>query len=485
MARLLMAELAGDDLLDDIDRQLTALQRERMAGRPVIVVAAVLAGATRRIEQLRQLGVTQILVVTFGDGTGDLPPSSVKVVRCSQDEVRDVVDEIAAWTKLWQDPPPNVRAAIDRFDPDHRAIVRSLMPVAGGSFFCERPTYGVRSGRQQALEDKTLSLQMWQAAGVPHAPEEVVPCDWTSLQDSVARLEQRPGSAHGTVWSADASLGMNGGGRRVFRVVDDASAHAAFDALSGCSERVRVMPFLDGVPCSIHGIVTPAGVLVLRPVELVMLRPFDDQRFLQAGISSWWDPADQVRAQMRTTARAVGQMLARDHDYRGAFGIDGIVTSEGFRPNELNPRYSGGINTLGKGIAFPLQSFDVAIRVGEHLSFDVEDLERALLASVDEHRFGSAHAATPHVRRSDTMTVFVSGGPDELTPTSDEGSASGLLEIGPASAGSLVRFTPLSLAPGGRLAPWALAAYRLADRLWDTGFGPMTAAPDVFEPDRS
>ena len=32
------------------------------------------------------------------------------------------------------------------------------------------------------------------------------------------------------------------------------------------------MPFLDGVPCSIHGMVLPDGTAALRPVEIAMLR---------------------------------------------------------------------------------------------------------------------------------------------------------------------------------------------------------------------
>lgn len=53
------------------------------------------------------------------------------------------------------------------------------------------------------------------------------------------------------------------------------------------------------------------------------------------------------------------------------------------------------------------------------------------------------------------------------------------LELGPAAGGGLVRYTPLRMEPGTRLAPAGVAALRLADELWDTGLGTWQAAPEV------
>ena len=55
------------------------------------------------------------------------------------------------------------------------------------------------------------------------------------------------------------------------------------------SNRVRVMPFLEGVPCSVHGIVLPDGTAALRPVELVTLRRGTD--LVYAGCATFWDPS--------------------------------------------------------------------------------------------------------------------------------------------------------------------------------------------------
>jgi hypothetical protein len=53
----------------------------------------------------------------------------------------------------------------------------------------------------------------------------------------------------------------------------DEQARAAAEFLGEHrDDRLWVMPFLDGVSCSIHGFVLPGGVAALRPVELLVLR---------------------------------------------------------------------------------------------------------------------------------------------------------------------------------------------------------------------
>ena len=101
---------------------------------------------------------------------------------------------------------------------------------------------------------------------------------------------------------------------------------------------------------------------------------------------------------MRTAARRVGEALAGEHRYRGAFGIDGILTADGFRPHELNPRFSGGINTLNKGTAdVPLNLLDQTVRSGANLDVDLEAVETVLLDAADANRAGSAYLATDAV----------------------------------------------------------------------------------------
>ena len=50
------------------------------------------------------------------------------------------------------------------------------------------------------------------------------------------------------------------------------------------------MPFLEGIPCSIHGVVFPDGVATFRPVEMVTLRRPGSNRLHYAGAATFWDP---------------------------------------------------------------------------------------------------------------------------------------------------------------------------------------------------
>lgn len=465
------------DLLRRVADAALDHSRGQVSGRPVVLVAPVLAGATTRAELLHQLGAEKILVVTFGDGTGPLPPpGSVEVVRAPHAEIRDVSDEIRAWSSLLLTPHADVVAAVDAFDPEHRAVVRTAVPVASDGSFAGRPVINGRLLEQERLEDKAICGEIFAAAGVDVAPEVVVQARETDLRRAVADLDE----GMGVVVSSDASHGMNGGATKVWWVRSAERLDDVLTKIVAGGDRARVMPFLEGQPCSIHGIVSADGVIVLRPVELAMLRPAGGIGFVQGGASTWWDPTPQVREQMRSAARKVGELLSRRYDYRGAFGIDGIATADGFRPHELNPRYSAGINTIGKGLTdLSLGELSDLLQTGGTIPAAPDDIERVVVETADEHRFASAHLGTQHVRPDSTSVVLVTGSPDSLAVTEDEDAAVGTLELGPASVGGLVRFTPFSLQRGERLTPWAVAAYRLADELWDTQFGEFEQPADL------
>lgn len=459
------------DPLDELVAILRSQEADRLRGRKVIVFAPVLAATATRVEHYRQLGVTAQLVVTFGDGTGPLPSGDdLTVVRTGYGApVRSATDELSAWTRLLDDPPVEVLEAVERFDPTGAALVISTTPTASPRLIFGRASFGGRSAADEALEDKTLCGPIFTAAGLATAPEEIVAADRRSLRAGAARLDE----GAGVVISADASHGLNGGASKVWWLRPGAEPEPILERVCASGRTARVMPFLEGQPCSIHGIVTDQGVLILRPVELCMLRPVGGTGFVQAGISSWWDPSAAQRHQMRAAARATGEVLARVHGYRGAFGIDGILTAEGFRAHELNPRFSGGISALNKGVDVPLNLLDQTVRSGVHLDFDADAVEQRLLDELDAHRFGTAYLSTGSVSPSETTTVLVTGTPDELRSCDDEGAAVGRLELGPAAMGGLVRFTPHRCTPGTRLTQWAAAALELADSLWHNDFGAM------------
>ena len=93
--------------------------------------------------------------------------------------------------------------------------------------------------------------------------------DVQAARDAAAEALDR---GHGTVWAGDAREGFNGGAALTRWVRDAQDAEEAFETLSKRCDAARVMPFLEGVPCSIHGWVLPDGVQVFRPCEMLVLR---------------------------------------------------------------------------------------------------------------------------------------------------------------------------------------------------------------------
>ncbi len=190
----------------------------------------------------------------------------------------------------------------------------------------------------------------------------------------------------GTVWAADAREGFHGGATQTYWVRDDASRDRALAGLSSVCDSVRVMPFLEGVPCSIHGIVLPDGVAVLRPVEMVTLRR--GHEFAYAGCATYWDPDPIAREQMRTVARRAGDRLREEVDFRGTFTVDGVVTSDGFWPTELNPRFGAGIMTIARGTGIPMVLVNDLIVGGHDIGRTALDLEADVVTHGDARRGG-------------------------------------------------------------------------------------------------
>jgi hypothetical protein len=291
----------------------------------------------------------------------------------------------------------------------------------------------------------------------------VVPVDLAGLRAAAERLD----AGQGTVRAGDARDGFNGGAVCVHWVRDEADAAAAVEALARRCEHVRVAPFLDGIPCSIHGFVSGDGVAALRPVELVTLRSPTRPRLRYAGAATAWDPDPVDREAMREVARRIGATLRAEVGFRGFFTVDGVLTSDGFRPTEVNPRFGAGLvayRTALPGLSLPLvQQATVAGAIDPPAG----ELEALLVAAADANRVASAWMAVPGRRLESFEEVALAGG--------------GRLEVGPGPMGAFARVSldVASLPPGESVAPAAAAALAEADRRYGLGIGPLEPAPVV------
>jgi len=108
-----------------------ARARELVDGRSIIIAGGNLAGSTRKVRALRELGVAHCFVVAAGVGTGPVPDPADAESIVIELAAPDMMSEMRAVEALLADPPPDVVGALDRFDPGHDALVLLVWAAAG------------------------------------------------------------------------------------------------------------------------------------------------------------------------------------------------------------------------------------------------------------------------------------------------------------------------------------------------------------------
>ena len=466
-----------------MEPSLTEELRPLFAGRKVVLTGGPLAGLTGVCRRLRELGAERPFLLATGLGTGEVPDPEEAEWCVVEVRAPDVVAEIRAAMRMLRLLPPDVVDALDRWDPERRALVLSPMfnelPEIAG-----RRVYGPRRPEWRRLEDKVLVDALWDELGVTRAPSEVVTAEPGALRAAAGRLDR----GAGTAWAGDARQGFSGGAFCLRWVRDEEDAVEAAAFLGARCDRVRVMPFLEGIPCSIHGVVFPEGVATFRPVEMVSLRRpggspggSGSNRLHYAGAATFWDPPAADREVMRDLARRVGAGLRERVGYRGAFTVDGVLTAEGFLPTELNPRFGAGLATMTRDLPdLPVSLLDRALVEGEPLAFAAGDLERQVLAVADRVRAGGAWTVTKEpADATRELAVAFEGGACQPAPAGR--TPDGVLSFGPSGVGGFVRLAldPDRVPAGPPVAPLAVAAFALADERFGTGIGRLEPARAV------
>jgi len=466
-----------------MEPSLTEELRPLFAGRKVVLTGGPLAGLTGVCRRLRELGAERPFLLATGLGTGEVPDPEEAEWCVVEVRAPDVVAEIRAAMRMLRLLPPDVVDALDRWDPERRALVLSPMfnelPEIAG-----RRVYGPRRPEWRRLEDKVLVDALWDELGVTRAPSEVVAAEPGALRAAAGRLDR----GAGTAWAGDARQGFSGGAFCLRWVRDEEDAVEAAAFLGARCDRVRVMPFLEGIPCSIHGVVFPEGVATFRPVEMVSLRRpggspggSGSNRLHYAGAATFWDPPAADREVMRDLARRVGAGLRERVGYRGAFTVDGVLTAEGFLPTELNPRFGAGLATMTRDLPdLPVSLLDRALVEGDPLAFAAGDLERQVLAVADRVRAGGAWTVTKEpADATRELAVAFEGGACRPAPAGR--TPDGVLSFGPSGVGGFVRLAldPDRVPAGPPVAPLAVAAFALADGRFGTGIGRLEPARAV------
>ena len=464
---------------------LSAWERHLCApvtGRKVICAFEVLAGLTRMVPKLRRWQAQRPLLLADGVGTGPVPSADeAEVEMLTPAPFATLTEQVRARTSPRPRLTPALVAAVDRYDPD-RSAVWWMSPVTSNVDLIGRKVLGGRPPSQATLENKLLIDEMLAAVSTIGPASVTCAASYDALMSATDDVQTRSG-ADEVVWAGDNRDGINGGADYVrwIRTSDQARAAAEFFA-ANCA-RVRVSPFLEGVPCSVHAIVLPDGVVVLLPMELISLRKPEDGRFVYAGMGTSWDPAPADAAEMRSLARALGRYLQRTYRYRGAFGVDGVLTANGFVATELNPRFSGGLTRFAAVAPdAQLELVQINALLGRDIARPAVEVEAAALEQLAANRFVDVvgMSATP---TRETVHVRVRAGRRRLGVAAAEHGGVGSVQWGPSGngTGSFVRLAIDNdvVARGDRCAPYGVLLYEFADRMWGTGFGAVTMPRDV------
>lgn len=459
----------------DVADYRTLLERI-FAGRRFILAFDVLAAATPIVAELKKLGAERVLCIATSPGTGPLPdPEFAPDPILVEVEATDIMTSIRRSLDRLANLPESALRRIDAFDPDRRARVLGTIfddgrPVGG------RAKYGARPAAWQAVEDKTTIDAFWTEAGVAHAPSRIVPATLEAIE--AARVELDRGD--GVVLSGDNRSGFHGAASYVrwVRSAEDAREVTPFFETS--CDVVRVAPFLEGIPCSIHGCVFPESTLVLRPCEMLVFRQPGSTLFHYGRAASFWDPPDADRITMRDVARRAGEHLRTTLGYRGAFTVDGVLSREGFLPTELNPRFGAALGILTSKVDLPLLLLNPAVIEGEAVDWHPADLERCLLEAADRHRAGGGSALVPG-KQTETASAKLTWTENGFRIALDDDSVDASALHGPSPMGGWVRIelvserTPI----GPSVAPRIVSALACLDAHWKLGIGALAPALDV------
>lgn len=446
-------------------------------GQRLIITSTALAPAHQTAMRLEEFGATTLCVVASrgthapDDEACSHPPIVVdELVDRPAPPAHDTMDSVRHVLAMLADLPDEAIARINAFDPERKA--RCIGPIFDdGAPFCERPKFGARPATWQALEDKTIIDALWQKVGIPHASYRIVAFD----ADALTTAHRELGSENqGSVFAVDNGNGFHGGASGTQWIqepshIDEFMEHFAHDGI----KQVRVMPFLEGIPCSIHGIVFPDEIITLRPCEMIIFRAPGTRRFYYAGSATYWEPDVSVRDAMRQYAKQAGEHLRVHHDYRGAFTIDGVLTAtHGFLPTELNPRFGAALGYIGAGVPdLSLLLLNLAVVEGARVDWRATHLERTLRDAADTTPRGSLGINVPQ-RPSHMWSMMLHRDPEHgLRIAGHDQEEHAKLGFGPVGAGGYLRISPTHehLPGNGSFAPMALEMLRFARQMFGLG----------------
>jgi hypothetical protein len=433
-------------MTEDLATAVSGVLRKYVDGEKVVVFCSQQVDVSEWRQLLSASGATDSLVLPF-DGAplagmiSSAPSRSAGQLLAARHALLATLAEASPLTRL-----------VGTFDPAEHAVLIITDPldpqVLGG-----RAQLGAKHPSWTLAEHKSVVDTLWDAMGVDRAESVVLDHPGTLIDHAaVAATTVSSWQRRGTAPSA--------GGEGV-------------STASGPDQkgqfRVRVMPRLAGMPCRLHGLVSGDSTVVFPPLELLVAHQVPSGLYLPLGAC----PVDEPqRAALIAITRHLGSGLGQYLAYRGGFSVDGILTSDGFRPTDFNGRVTSALEHVPPRQRVAVHASAVLARAGlaglpaqtlaEHVNRAFHGLDELLLRAP----LSSTATETGRVvvRWSDTALV-----------TATDGHSHGELQVGAGSRGTILtaRLRRTSLPAALSYQSVAIAVFGAADRLLGTGFGQL------------
>ncbi len=455
----------------------TAVQRA-FDGKKVILAWPVAQVTRRWVERFGTLGLEPPLVLALYDGPSQplaLPSAQICVLHPGPMPIPAEEERLFEnWQEEMKHLPAEVLERIDQWDPDRSAIVL-VPPAAQLTSVAGRRVFGGTAALRHEIENKATVDGLFARLGIATAPFRVV------RLGQAATAARGLDEGHGTVWAGDNTTTIEAGARALAWVHDAPTLRAAMTLFSGRCERVRVQPFLPGVPCSIQGMCTPDGVALTVPTEMLVMNDPKTGRFVLVGMSTAWNAPPPVEAALRTMARTVGEHLRTTHAWRGGFSVDAIAAPDGrVWPTEINARMSAGLSLLDGLLPGPsLEWMERLLREGVSIGVPAERLQAWMERPLRARRTNLVRLKCPRPPCG-KRSIGLAFDPARVV---DEDNADAVLEwVAEAGHGVLrLELDPLRHPPGARVGPRVQAALRLAAMQfglevdhWQAAGGPLS-----------
>ncbi len=369
-----------------IIEQCRGALREVIQGRPWIAATPILVGSEHIALELIKLGAEKALAIGVAEGVRHTPlsaeesPETLERHCLNLSFEGDMMDGIRGGEGALDHLDQESLDLIDRFDPNREAwVMRTIFSAS--TDLAGRSVFGAREDRWRALEDKTIIDQFWDDAGVKRVDSVNVELSFEPLSEVFAQLDQ----GSGVVLAGDSRSGFHGGATRTRWAQTLEHLKLIAEDLSLECDTARVMPYLEGISCSMHGWVFPNGESIgLKPCEMLVVKSERETFFDYHGAASNWRPSPDIHDQMALAVELAATHLASQYQYRGVFTIDGIATADGFYPTELNPRFGGALGRMSVALPeLPILIMHYATIEGHQLGITPSELRDLIVSASD------------------------------------------------------------------------------------------------------